>query len=138
MDKKLKNGSFKKYLLLLVWAVGIIFPMAWLGTKNQAFGAWFNAFFQPAWMHVLMHSLLYAVLACLAAWILHRPGKSLPLAGILGICLAVALVQEGFQAVTTDPFSPAGISYDLAVDACGASLGLLAFSAARWGRINHR
>ena len=128
----------KKLLILLVWSAGIIFPMAWLGTQNQAFGAWFNAFFQPAWMHVLMHSLLYAVLACITAWILLNPGKSLPLAAILGICLAVALIQEGFQAVTTDPFSPAGIGYDLVVDACGASVGLLAFTAVRLARINRK
>ena len=127
--------NIKKILILLAWAAGIIFPMAWLGTQNQAFGAWFNTVFRPAWMHVAMHSLLYAVLAALAAWILSKPGQRLPLLAVAGLCLAVALLQEGLQAVTTDPFSVGGIGYDLLVDATGATIGAFGFTLLRWARL---
>jgi VanZ family protein len=127
--------TLKKGLILVLWIAGILFPLAWLGTLSPGFGRWFNAVFHPAWVHVAMHSLLYAVLACLLAWILHKPGRSLTLVLLLGIVLGVALLQEGFQAITTDPFSVSGIGYDLVVDFTGALVGLFVFSLVRWLRL---
>ncbi|MCX6035450.1 MAG: hypothetical protein NTV38_10830 [Chloroflexi bacterium] len=45
-------------LRLILWRLGILFPMAFLGTIWPAFGHLFNTVFAPGWMHVIMHTFL--------------------------------------------------------------------------------
>lgn len=124
----LKN---KRTLLLAIWVIGIIFPMAWLGLKNAQFKAWFDAIFSPLWMHILMHALLYAVLALILAWITARPQQSLPLVRLLSIVLSVAILQEAFQAWSASFLYWPGIIFDWVNDLAGAAAGLWVFSLIR-------
>ncbi len=120
-----------RWLVIILWAVGIMFPMAWVGTQNVHFNQFFNALFSPTWMHIGMHTFLYAVLAALLAWVFTQPARALPIGWILaGVC-GVAAVQEGFQAYTAGTIYWPGILFDLATDLNGAALGILVYSGIR-------
>jgi type IV secretory pathway VirB2 component (pilin) len=105
---------------LLVWLMGILFPMAWASKSNAAWDAWFNRLFAPVWVHVVMHAALYAVLA-LGLSVLF--GKRLSWAGLAGLVLTVAMFQEGLQLLGAGRAPGRGEAFDLLVDACGAALG---------------
>ncbi len=110
--------------LILLWLIGILFPMAFLGSLWPAFGKVFNAVFAPGWMHILMHGLLYAGLGfLLAVWI--RPISAKYLLALAGVIFLVGCLHEALQLLT------AGIwpgllpeLYDLLVDVSGAALGI--------------
>ena len=111
-------------LWTLIWILGILFPMAFLGRLWPAFGKVFNAIFAPDWMHVLMHTLLYAVLGfLLVQWM--RPGSFTAILGFFGLVLAVGCLHEGFQLLTSRTWPGWNPEFfDLAVDLVGATLGL--------------
>lgn len=110
----------------LIWILGILFPMAFLGRVWPAFGRLFDALFAPNWVHVLMHGLLYAVLAfLLVGWI--SPVTLTNGLKLIGLVLLVGLLHESLQLLS------AGVwpgwepeLFDLGVDLAGALLGLLA------------
>jgi hypothetical protein len=113
-------------LLTLLWLLGILFPMAFLGRFWPGFGRFFNAAFAPVWMHILMHGLLYAVLGfLLAQW---KPPASPRLApGVLGLSLLVGILHETVQIIAAGAW-PGWTAelLDLSVDLAGACLGLAA------------
>jgi hypothetical protein len=83
----------------ILWIIGILFPMAFLGTIWPAFGHLFNTVFAPDWMHVIMHTFLYAVLGILLT---HRI-KSFSIRSaliIMGLALLVGCFHEGLQILT--------------------------------------
>lgn len=110
--------------LTLLWLIGILLPMAFLGQRWPAFGALFDRLFAPAWMHILMHGLLYAVLTLLlAAWI--APLTRRKIVTLLAAILLIGCLHEALQLLTLGGWP--GLTpelFDLAVDLTGALLGL--------------
>jgi hypothetical protein len=111
-------------LWLILWLLGILFPMAFLGSIWPAFGHLFNAVFAPGWMHVIMHSFLYTVLGILLThW--TKPLSIQSALIILGLALLVGCFHEDLQILTAGqwPGWSAEI-FDLSVDLVGAAVGL--------------
>jgi hypothetical protein len=122
----------KRRLVLFIWLGGILFPMAWLGSFWPAYRRVFNAIFSPEWVHVVMHTLLFAGLAVLLLQVLFpRFGfKSLILVLLIG--LAVAMFQEGFQALSLESGSLQAAMFDLGVDLSGSLAGSTGFIALQY------
>jgi hypothetical protein len=113
-----------RWTLILLWTIGILFPMAFLSRSWPVFGTVFNAVFSPGWMHILMHGLLYAVLGfLLAQWIAPLSLKAILI--LLGSSLLVGCLHEGLQLLTAGiwPGWSAEI-LDLTVDLIGAAIGV--------------
>jgi hypothetical protein len=96
---RLKN--MRARLWLIFWLLGILFPMAFLGTIWPSFGRLFNSFFAPGWNHVIMHAFLYAVLGILLThWIKALSIRSALI--ILGLALLAGCFHEGLQILTAN------------------------------------
>lgn len=110
--------------LILLWLLGLLFPMAFLARLWPEFGRLFDLVFAPVWMHVLMHALLYAVLMfLLALW--KPPASPGAAAGMLGLSLLIGILHEGVQVLTAGAWPGWRAELlDLGVDLAGASLGL--------------
>jgi hypothetical protein len=111
-------------VVLLLWLLGILFPMAWLGKVWPGFGRIFDRVFAPGWVHVAMHAGLYAGLAMMFSTL---PGR---LTGwrrsllILSLGMLVGVLQEVFQAWSGGANSLAEAAFDLGVDGAGCLGGL--------------
>ncbi|RME45312.1 MAG: hypothetical protein D6791_11080 [Chloroflexi bacterium] len=117
--------------LLILWLLGILFPMVWFTRVSATYNRAFQFVFAPTWTHVVMHAFLYAVLVILAGRFLapRLRGRGWPawLGSLLGLALGVALLQEGIQLWYTGQAAGADEVFDLSVDLGGAVLGLLVF-----------
>jgi hypothetical protein len=114
---------------LLFWTLGILFPLAWLGKSSPAYRRAFDTVFGPEWMHVLMHLALFAGLGVLLVSALKATHPWRAVLTTTGFILVVAVLQEGFQALSQ------GVSlgqvellrraaFDLGVDLAGGLAGL--------------
>ena len=121
--------------LLLLWAVGLLAPAAWLAQAWPPLQRAFNWFFGPPWMHILSHALLFAGLAYLLGGLLAgsgwprppgRGGAADPAAGAAG-----GLGAGGSAIVDAGAAFHRAEVFDLAVDLTGAGLGLLLLQARR-------
>lgn len=118
----------RRYLLLGLWIVGIVFPMIWLTDLSPAFTRLFNILFEPAWVHVVMHTLLFGVLAYLLFLLAQEsaaPSRGRTAVLVIGVVLLVALLQEGFQLLYLGRAPGANEVFDLGVDLNGGLFGLL-------------
>jgi hypothetical protein len=114
----------RKRLWLIFWLLGILFPMAFLGTIWPAFGYLYNAVFAPGWMHVIMHTFLYAVLGILLSyWFKSLSIRSVVI--VIGLAFLVGCFHEGLQILTAGHW-PGWFPeiFDLSVDIAGATIGL--------------
>jgi hypothetical protein len=117
-------------LALFLWALGILFPLAWLGRFSTAYRQVFDTIFGPGWMHVLMHLALFAGLGML---LLAALKPSLDRWALLKVGLALLLVgalQEGFQTLSQGASLASAVvlrnaAFDLGVDLTGGLAGLL-------------
>lgn len=124
----------KRYVILLVWLIGILLPMAWLGRFSESYQQVFNFIFGPPWMHVITHAVLFAVLAYLLAVIVSKMAGGKPngrmivvMAVVVVASLLIALLQEIIQlGYKGRPFGYAE-GFDLGVDMVGVCLGLAFF-----------
>jgi hypothetical protein len=114
----------KRLLLLLLWLLGILFPMAWLGNFSADYREAFNTIFAPEWMHWLMHAALYAGLAILLVVVFNLPLNHRTLVLVLGTVLLVGLIQEGMQLFSAVQIVSWNSLFDLGVDLIGAGIGL--------------
>jgi hypothetical protein len=84
---------------LVLWIVGILFPMAFLGKAWPGFGKVFNATFSSVWSHVLMHTMHYAGLGfLLTQWLPPASPRSIFI--LVGLSLLVGCLHEGLQLAT--------------------------------------
>lgn len=121
----------RKHVILLLWILGILFPMAWLTHFSSVYGHLFEHLFNPLWTHVLMHAFLFAVLAYLLAHHMERrtamtPGSRVVL-GVLALVLAITLLQEGIQLLYKARSPGVDELLDVGIDVAGGSLGVMAF-----------
>ncbi len=114
----------KARLWLLVWLLGLLFPLAWLGRFSAAYQRLFDRIFAPAWVHVVMHAALYAGLVLLL-WASFKPppGRKTVLLA-LGLVVVVGVFQEGLQAFSQGYVWIPGVLFDLGVDLVGGAAGL--------------
>ena len=120
----------KRHLLLILWTVGILTPMAWLVRPSPAAYRLFNTLFSPAWMHIFMHSLLFAVLGALlmqrlSGTLARRVGLT------LALVLGAAILQEGIQLLSRQSVLHPDNLFDIGVDMLGGLLGILVVLASR-------
>jgi hypothetical protein len=92
------NAMRSRVWLVVLWVLGILFPMALLAGIWPSFGRVFDAIFAPDWVHVVMHAFLYAVLAViLCHWL---PANCIrAVVTVLGLALLVGILQETLQLV---------------------------------------
>jgi VanZ family protein len=111
-------------ILTILWIIGILFPMAFLGKLWPSFGSVFDAIFEPNWMHILMHGLLYAIFGfLLTLWVKPTSIKAVFL--LLGLSLLVGILHESLQLLTAHLW-PGLLPelFDLGVDLAGAAFGI--------------
>jgi hypothetical protein len=114
----------KRILLLVLWLLGILFPMAWLGNFSTSYRRVFNAIFTPEWMHWLMHAALYAGLVILLVGGFRLPLDRRTVLFVLAVVLLVGLIQEGMQLFSAVQIVSWNSLFDLGVDLIGAGIGL--------------
>jgi hypothetical protein len=110
-------------LVLFLWILGILFPLAWLGHFSLAYRRVFDTVFGSVWMHVLMHSGLFAGLVILLVIALRLPNITQTFWIALCVILLVGVLQETFQALTNSYFSLPGAALDMGVDLFGGMVG---------------
>jgi hypothetical protein len=118
------KNDMRSRIWLVLWIVGILFPMAFLGRLWPAFGQGFNFVFASDVTHIIFHTFLYAVLAILLGqWI--RPVSLASRLKIFGLTFLVGFLHEGLQILLAGqwPGWPAEL-LDISVDLFGAALGL--------------
>ena len=115
-------------LVLLLWLLGILFPMAWLGRFSPAYRRTFEAIFAPEWMHWFTHALLFGGLAALFVLVLRLNPDRKTTWMVIALTLSAGVLQESFQAFSQGSFSLSGSVFDLGVDLVGGLLGLLIYS----------
>jgi VanZ family protein len=113
-----------KKAFLLIWLLGILFPMAWLGKFWRDFRRIFDTIFAPEWMHWLMHAALYAGLAILLVLVFNFILSRRTILLVLGMVLLVGLSQEGMQLFSGVQVIQLNSLFDLGVDLVGAGIGL--------------
>ena len=114
--------------ILVLWLLGILFPMAWLGKFSTSFRQIFNAIFGPEWMHWMMHAALYAGLAILLMFVFNLPANRRSVLLVLSAVLLVGIIQEGMQLFSDVQIVGWNSIFDLGVDILGAGIGLGLFA----------
>ena len=114
----------KRIGLLLLWLLGILFPMAWLGKFSGQYRQIFNAIFAPEWMHWLMHAALYAGLAILLVVVFDLALNRRTVLLVLSAVFLVGIIQEGMQLFSRVQIINWNSVFDLGVDLIGAVIGL--------------
>ena len=87
----------RRHIVLLLWILGILLPIAWLSQYSPGCVQVFGFLFAPLWMHLLMHALLFAVLGYLAACLLQQRFMATTWAAVLGalpLVVVIAALQE--------------------------------------------
>ena len=120
----------KRNLLLILWILGILMPMAWLLRPSPMAYRLFNTLFSPVWMHIVMHTLLFAVLGAL---LVQRLSGTLArrIGFTLALVLGAAILQEGFQLLSRQSVLHPDNLFDIGVDMLGGLLGAMAALAVR-------
>ncbi len=121
------NILMRSRFLLMLWVLGILFPMAWLGSFSPVFQQYFEIIFSEEWVHIVVHIGLYAGFAILILFAFDlKPGLS-SLGWIVLIALVVGVGQEILQQITGHiPDLRWNSLLDLGVDILGASIGFAA------------
>lgn len=115
---------YKRFALLFLWLLGILFPMAWLGKFSARYQQIFNAIFAPEWMHWIMHAVLYAGLTVLFVLVFDLPLIGRKVLIVPGVVLLVGIIQESLQLFSGVQVVSWNSGFDLGVDLIGAVVGL--------------
>jgi len=113
-------------LWIVLWVIGILFPMGFLAGAWKPFGRLFDRAFAAGWSHILMHGFLYLILALLLAqWIQPDSLKAALL--VLALAIGIGCLQEGLQWVMIKAeVDWSASAFDLMIDSAGTLLGLAA------------
>ncbi|MDH5505806.1 MAG: VanZ family protein [Anaerolineae bacterium] len=114
----------KRYLILLLWLFGLLFPLGWLRGHSAGFRRWFDALFGAQWVHIVMHAALFAGLVIILALVFEVALNAKTASLLLLAVLLVGVLQEYFQTASAGrPFGGPEI-FDLKIDLWGGLLGL--------------
>jgi hypothetical protein len=121
----------KKYLVLIVLLIGILFPFAALMTVSESYAAVFEALFGTPAAHILMHAVLFASLTLVLLFIFRDLPKRKKIVLILFAVPGVAILQEAIQAASVRSLRVRDTLMDLAVDsiACVITIAMYALWA---------
>ena len=117
--------SSRLRIVLFLWLIGILCPVAWLVSYSPRSEEIFDKLASYLWVHVVMHTLLFAVLAALLARAFRL---SFSLKGLLWVLAAVfvaGLLQEVFQTISSGNLDLLDSAFDLCVDLAGGAIGFL-------------
>ena len=124
---------WKRIGILILWLVGMIFPVNWLRRVSPTFRQHYDPLVPLEWVHIVMHTLLFVVLTLLLIYVFQLPLNRRTVLIVLGTLLAVGIFQEILQLQTKNrPFMWYEV-YDLAVDLAAGVLGL-GLAGLIWGR----
>ena len=118
-------------LILYIWLLGMLFPVAWPRNFSAAYRSIFDSIFGPERMHIAAHLFLFACLSFLLCQVL-RPTSFLAAGRIILLILGIGILQETFQAISqhipvfTQKVFPL-IVFDLGIDLSGGAIGLLIY-----------
>ena len=114
-----------RWVWLLLWLVGMLFPLGAMRRVSYAWQAAIDNSFSGEWRHILMHILLFAGLIILlyALFNWSWSWKGWLAAGL--VVLAVGSVQELIQALTgASAATWSGAIFDLGIDLIGGISGV--------------
>jgi VanZ family protein len=126
----------RSFVVLSLWLLGILFPLAWLGRFSTTYQRTFDTVFRAEWMHVLMHLILYVGLGMLLYIALRLKFNRRTFILMSLIILCVGILQEGMQFLSQGFTLPhttiisRGL-FDLSVDLIGGLLGLVVMGKLR-------
>ena len=102
---------------LVVWIIGILFPMEFLARVWPAFGRVFNPIFSPDWVHIVMHTLLYSGLVFLLAQAISPISLKAGLF-LVGLGLLVGCMQESLQLLSARAWPGWSVQRQLGRQSC--------------------
>ena len=118
------RAMWKRIAILILWLVGMIFPVNWLRHVSPTFRQHYDPLVPLEWVHIVMHTLLFAVFVVLLIYVFQPPLNRRTALTVLGTLLVVGIFQEILQLrVKARPFMWYEV-YDLAVDLAAGVLGL--------------
>jgi len=114
----------RRRLFLIIWTLGILFPLPWIVRYFPGFRSHFGAVFSREWAHVVMHLILYAGFAILIIHVFNLKPVPKVLGWVLLITLGVGVVQEIIQQIASNiPYLRWNSLFDLGVNLVGSLLG---------------
>lgn len=128
---------WKRIGILILWLVGMIFPISWLRRVSPTFRHFFDPLIPLEWLHVVMHMLLFATFAVLVIYVFRLPLNGRTVLIVLGSLLVVGFFQEILQLWAKDRTFWWYEVYDLVVDLAGGVLGL-GIAGLIWGRVKEK
>jgi VanZ family protein len=126
----------RSFVVLSVWLLGILFPLAWLGRFSTTYQHAFDKIFGAEWMHILMHLILYVGLGILLYIAFRLKIDRRTFISVSLIILCVGILQEGMQFLSQGFTLPhttiisRGL-FDLSMDLIGGLLGLVVMGKLR-------
>jgi hypothetical protein len=119
-------------IILTIWLVCILFPLAWIGRVSDGSKQFMDWLLEPEWLHVVMHFVIYAGLAILLSSV-RQDGPGIPVVQLIAVVLVVGFFQELLQYLSDAGwFFPRSAVldsiFDLGVDLAGALTGLALFN----------
>jgi hypothetical protein len=121
----------RRYGLLTIWLLGILFPLAWLGQYWAFFRQVFDPAFAPEVVHILMHLILFAGLIVIGFWTFRVSLNRKTIFASLALVLVIGVLQEVLQAWSNGIFLLPALVFDLGVDLVGGAVGLVIVSSRR-------
>ena len=114
----------RRRIFLLIWTLGILFPLPWMVRYFPEFQQDFYAVFSREWVHVVVHLLMYAGFAILSLYVFDLKPVLKVLGWLLLIALGIGVVQEIIQQITSNiPYLRWNSLFDLGVNLVGTLLG---------------
>lgn len=117
----------KRKLFLVLWLVGMIFPLNLVWELSYHVRRVFDALISSELSHVIGHLILFSGLVFLLMYIFELAPTRRSALILTAVVLAVGLLQEYFQLqVKHRPFGPPEI-FDLGVDLIGGMIGWMLY-----------
>ena len=122
----------RRWLWLVLWLIGILFPLAWLRRFSPGYQLVFDSLFSPEWMHWVMHAGLYAGLSVLVCITFQLERSRHTLTKVILAAIGVGVLQEGLQLISGAQVFGWNTCLDLGIDTLGSIIGVGVFAGFRF------